>query len=140
MFAAERDGELIVFEQTHLRGKNFSDHFIERAVGGVDSRKRVDPDLLVGLEFEFFVVELHISARGEDGGGSVARPVLVRSGAFERHRKNHGARCCVLRVLVRKAAEISGGIGVYRVIFGLGSHWIHVHTQFTFNACAETDS
>jgi hypothetical protein len=27
---------------------------------------------------------------------------------------------------------------VYRVIVGLGSLWIHVHTQFTFNACAET--
>ena len=47
-----------------LRGKNFSNHFIESAVGGIDGRKRVDSDLLVGLEFEFLIVELHIAARG----------------------------------------------------------------------------
>ena len=132
MFASERDGELIVFEQTHLSGKNFSDHFIERAVGGVDSRKRVDTDLLVGLKFEFLVVKLHIAARGQDGGGPIARPVFIRSGALERHRKNHGARCCVLRMFVRKAAEILGRHGSvsshcrFRLALDSRSHAIHI--------------
>ena len=132
MFASERDGEFVVFKQTHLRGKNFGDHFIERAVGGVDSRKRVNPDLLVRLELEFLVVKLHIAAGGQDRGGPVARPVFVRSGALERHRKNHGARCCVLRMFVRKAAEIFGrhrSVSChrrFRLALDSRSHAIHI--------------
>jgi hypothetical protein len=49
MLAAQRHGELFVFEQRELGGVELGHHFIERAIHGIDWRERVNTDFLVGL-------------------------------------------------------------------------------------------
>ena len=117
MFAAESDGKLAVVEQAGLGGEKFGDDFAETAVHGVDGGQGVDADFLVRLELEFFVVELEMAAGGQDRGGAVARALLVRGGALERHRENHGARGFVPGIFLRDAAEVVGrdrGVSAHR--------------------------
>ncbi len=117
MLAAESNRELAVVEQAGFGREKFGDDLAETAVHGVNGGQGVNADLFVRLELKFFVVELEIAAGCQDCGGAVARALLVRGGALERHWENYGARGFVPGIFLRDTAEVVGrdrGVSAHR--------------------------
>ena len=114
MFAAQRHRKFSIRQHRQLRGVQLPQHFFQRPFLGIDRRQRGDPEFLVALHLQFFVVQLHIPARRDNRCRTVARTMLVAGGPLQRYRQNYRARFLVVRIFFRQTAKIVRSCRYYR--------------------------